>query len=119
MVELEKQGIPTVVLTAQAFVKDARQSAKTFGLKNLPLAVVPLPFSNQPGDSIRKMVDDSFDQIIAGLTQAVGESNPLSTALPSRSSLAGQCQSSVRKLGSGAIGWPFTLRLPIGLVAQP
>ena len=74
MVELEKQGVPTVIFTAQAFVKDARQSAKTFGIKNLPLAVVPLPFSNQSGDSIRKMVDDSFDQITAGLTRAVSES---------------------------------------------
>jgi len=74
MVELEKQGVPTVIFTAQAFVKDARQSAQTFGIKNLPLAVVPLPFSNQSEDSIRKMVDDSFDHIIAGLTQAVSES---------------------------------------------
>lgn len=74
MVELEKQGIPTVIFTAQAFVKDARQSAISFGLKNLPLAVVPLPFSNQSPESIAKMVDDCFDQVVAGLTQAVGTS---------------------------------------------
>ena len=71
MVELEKQGVPTVIFTAQAFVGDARQSAKTFGLANLPLAVVPLPFSNQSPEGIRKMVDDSFDQVVAGLTQSV------------------------------------------------
>ena len=74
MVELEKQGIPTVIFTAQAFVKDARQSAKSFGLKNLPLAVVPLPFSNQTPESIRKMVDDCFDQVVVGLTRAVSAS---------------------------------------------
>ena len=74
MVELEKQGIPTVIFTAQAFVRDARQSAKSFGLKNLPLAVVPLPFSNQTPESIRKMVDDCFDQVVVGLTRAVSAS---------------------------------------------
>ena len=76
MVELEKQGVPTVVFTAQAFVKDARQSAKTFGIRNLPLAVVPSTFSNQSGDAIRKMVDDGFDQIIAGLTRDLDDAAP-------------------------------------------
>jgi len=76
MVELEKQGVPTVIFTAQAFYHDALQSAQTFGVKNLPLAIVPLPFSNQPPESIRKMVDDAFDQVIAGLTRAAGTPQP-------------------------------------------
>src|SRR3990172_6744084 len=46
MVELERRGIPTVVFTAQHFVPDARRSAQSFGLSGLPLAVVPLPFTN-------------------------------------------------------------------------
>ena len=74
MVEIEKQGVPTVIFTAQAFVGDARQSAKTFGVNGLPLAVVPLPFSNQSKEGIEKMVDDAFDQVVVGLTQAVAAS---------------------------------------------
>ncbi|MBW1698982.1 MAG: hypothetical protein JRK26_19560 [Deltaproteobacteria bacterium] len=69
MIELEKQGVATVIFTAQAFVRDAQQSAKTFGLPNLPLAAVPLPFSNQSAEAIQKMVDDSIEQVIAGLTR--------------------------------------------------
>ena len=75
MVELEKQGVPTVIFTAQAFVGDARQSSKTFGVSGLPLAVVPLPFSNQSPEGIQKMVDDSYEQVVAGLTQAVEASD--------------------------------------------
>ena len=75
MVELEKQGVPTVIFTAQAFEGDAHQSAKTFGVTGLPLAVVPLPFSNQSPEGIEKMVDDAFDQVVAGLTRAVTASD--------------------------------------------
>ncbi len=71
MVELERRGVPTVIFTAEAFVRDAQQSAQTFGLAGLPLAVVPLPFTNQSAESIRKMVDASFEEVIAGLTQPV------------------------------------------------
>jgi len=78
MVELEKQGVPTVIFTAQTFVKDARQSSKSFGVSNLPLAVVPLPFTNQSEESIRRMVEESFGQVVAGLTLAVGTSEPVS-----------------------------------------
>lgn len=71
MVELERRGVPTVIFTAEAFVRDAQHSAQTFGLADLPLAVVPLPFTNQSAESIRKMVDACFGEVIAGLTQTV------------------------------------------------
>ncbi len=71
MVELERRRVPTVIFTAEAFVPDAQQSAQTFGLAGLPLAVVPLPFTNQSAESIRKMVDACFGEVIAGLTQTV------------------------------------------------
>ncbi|MFQ5899798.1 MAG: hypothetical protein ACE5JN_16340 [Candidatus Methylomirabilia bacterium] len=71
MVELERRGVPTVILTAAAFVRDAERSAQSFGLPGLPLAVIPLPLTNQPPESIRKMVDGCFEDIIGGLTQPV------------------------------------------------
>jgi hypothetical protein len=71
MVELERRGIPTVIFTAQTFVHDAERSAASFGLPGLPLAVVPLPFTNQTPDAIHRMVDGAFEQVVAGLTRPV------------------------------------------------
>ncbi len=71
MVELERRGIPTVLFTSKTFVHDAERSAASFGLPGLPLAVVPLPFTNQRPEDIHRMVDGAFDQVVAGLTQAV------------------------------------------------
>ncbi len=68
MVELEKAGVSTVAFTAEAFVKDARRSAQAFGLPALPIAVVPLPLTNQTPDEIRRAVDGCIDQVIEALT---------------------------------------------------
>lgn len=50
---------------------DARQSARTFGVAGLPLAVVPFPFSNQSAERIHKMAEASFEEVVAGLTREV------------------------------------------------
>src|SRR3990170_5090810 len=71
MVELERRGIPTVLFTAQTFVHDAHRSAASFGLAGLPLAVVPLPFTNQKPEDVHRMAEAAFDQVVAGLTKAV------------------------------------------------
>src|SRR3970282_1894116 len=68
---MERRGIPTVLFTATTFVHDADRSAASFGLPGLPLAVVPLPFTNQRPEDIHRMVDDAFDQVLAGLTRDV------------------------------------------------
>ena len=71
MVELERRGIPTVVFTAQHFVPDARRSAQSFGLSGLPLAVAPLPFTNQRPEDVHRMAEAAVDQVVAGLTEVV------------------------------------------------
>ncbi|HET7343614.1 MAG TPA: hypothetical protein VFL90_19270 [Methylomirabilota bacterium] len=71
MVELERRGIPTVVFTARTFVHDAQRSAASFGLPGLPLAVVPLPFTNQRPEAVHAMVDEALPQVLAGLTAPV------------------------------------------------
>lgn len=71
MTLLERRGIPTVSYTAQGFVRDAHRSAESFGLPELPIAVVPKPFTNQEPEEIRSMVDGAIEQVIAGLTQEV------------------------------------------------
>lgn len=71
MVELERRGIPTVLFTAKTFVHDANRSAASFGLPGLPLAVVPMPFTNQRPEDIHRMAEEAFEQVVAGLTRAV------------------------------------------------
>jgi hypothetical protein len=71
MVELERRGIPTVLFTAQTFVHDAHRSAASFGLAGLPLAVVPLPFTNQRPEDIHRMAERALEQVVAGLTRPV------------------------------------------------
>jgi hypothetical protein len=71
MVELERRGIPTVLFTSKTFVHDAERSAATFGLPGLPIAVVPLPFTNQKPDAVHAMAEEAFEQVLAGLTRPV------------------------------------------------
>jgi hypothetical protein len=78
MIELERRGVPTVLFTAQTFVHDAHRSAASFGLPGLPIAVVPLPFTNQRPEDIHRMAEGAFDQVVAGLTRAVATTEPAS-----------------------------------------
>src|SRR2546421_11414620 len=71
MVELERRGVPTVLFTAQTFVHDAHRSAASFGLAGLPLAVVPLPFTNQKPGDVHRVAERAFEQGVAGLTKPV------------------------------------------------
>jgi hypothetical protein len=73
MVELERRGVPTVIFTAQHFVHDAEGTAAALGLPGLPLAVVPLPFTNQTPEAVHRMVDAAFEQVLRGLTTPVAE----------------------------------------------
>src|SRR5688500_15092774 len=71
MVELERRGIPTVLFTSKTFVHDAERSAATFGLPGLPIAVVPLPFTNQRPEAVHAMAEEALEQVLAGLTRPV------------------------------------------------
>ncbi len=73
MVELERRGVPTVIFTAQHFVHDAEGTAAALGLPGLPLAKVPLPFTNQVPEAVHRMVDGAFEQVLRGLTTPVAE----------------------------------------------
>jgi hypothetical protein len=71
MVELERRGVATVFFTAQTFVHDAHRSSASFGLPGLPIAVVPMPFTNQRAEAIHRMAAGAFEQVLTGLTRAV------------------------------------------------
>ena len=69
MSELEKRGTPTVGWTAALFEEDARWSAKVFGLPELPIVVVPQPFTNRTAEAIHQMVDNALPAVVEALTQ--------------------------------------------------
>ena len=46
MVELEKAGVPTVVILSNGFQHDADASAKAFGMGPIPRVEVPLVYNN-------------------------------------------------------------------------
>lgn len=71
MVEFETRGVPTVSFTARAFERDAHRSAETFGLVQLPIAVVAAPFTSQPVEAINSLVEACIDQVVSGLTTEV------------------------------------------------
>ncbi len=76
MVQFEKRGVPTVSFTAENFIHDAQWSAEKFGHSGLPLAIVELPFTNQPPEAIIAAVDRAADQVIAGLTKEPQSNRP-------------------------------------------
>lgn len=82
MLELEKRGIPTVNWCVFGFVEDAKMSAKVFGLKGLPLAVIPHDPAFEDPEQLRETVAKSIDQVIDGLTKEVMEVKA-EAALPS------------------------------------
>lgn len=75
LIEFEKHGVPSVGFVAAQFVTDARHSAGSFGIPDLALTEVPLPFTNQTPDEIRANVDKNIDRIVAGLTQPLVRHN--------------------------------------------
>ena len=84
MFELEKRGVPTVSWTAERFIDDAQASALAFGLTTIPIAIIPVPCTNEPADRIRQMAADSIDQVIDGLTKPVSSKVTKVAARPSK-----------------------------------
>jgi hypothetical protein len=69
MIEIEKAGVPVVMITARAFVDDAEMSMNAYGMPDLPTAVFAgEEFTSQPDDVIFGLVDPIIDDIIAKLT---------------------------------------------------
>ena len=73
MVELEKRGIPTAMWTSAPFVNDGEVSARAFGFETIAMVVMEKATAAHPPEELRRMVDASIDQVIAGLTKPVAK----------------------------------------------
>ena len=68
---LEKRGIPTTVVVHDNFERAARTQARTMGLADLPLAVMPRPQVTWDEDRRRAVVAVLYETVKAGLLARV------------------------------------------------
>ncbi len=68
MIEIEKRGVPTVVVVTRPFVEDAKVTAEMFGMPHLSLAVLDMnTCSNVDDEAIYKAADAVTSQVLGGL----------------------------------------------------
>lgn len=80
MIEIEKGGVPTVMITARAFVDDAGMSMKAYGMPDLPTAVFEgVEFTSSADETIHALIDPIIGDIVDGLTK---RSKPTTSAGP-------------------------------------
>jgi len=73
MVQLEREGIPTVTLSTNVFELAAKTRAKMLGIPNLPLIVVRCANSGDSSEYLESRVGDIFQIAVEVLT---GELEP-------------------------------------------
>jgi len=69
-VDLEKLGIPTVTLCTDAFLGLAKEEARTLGMPELAIVVVPHPGGGEPLEKIQARGDGALEKVVAALTRA-------------------------------------------------
>src|SRR5262249_6067116 len=71
MVRLERSGRPPVGVTAPSLEECApRRTAATYGIPDLPLALVPECLTNCPPERVREFADDLLAAVAGSLTRA-------------------------------------------------
>jgi hypothetical protein len=64
---LEKLGIPSVTVVTEPFVPAARAVARSQGLPDLPLVVVPHDYLEEDDEQIRTKLAPLLDQVLLAL----------------------------------------------------
>ena len=70
MIELERKGVPTVLLCTTGFVDPASRQATISGLPDLRIVGIPFPFASLPPERARARGVEAFDDIVSALTAA-------------------------------------------------
>jgi hypothetical protein len=66
-VALEQRGIPTVTFVTEPFVGAARAVARTLGLPDLPLVVIPHDYLVEDDDALRSRLAAVLDAVVAAV----------------------------------------------------
>jgi hypothetical protein len=61
--------MPTVTIVSELFVSLARMEAVSFGVPDLPLAVVPHPVATHSAEELREWGAGLVEKVIGGLTR--------------------------------------------------
>ena len=84
LVEIEKLGVPTVALVAEAFETDAHESARVFGMPDLAIAVMPRTLTNLSPDEVTEIAQGIRPRVVAALlAEAAAGADADSVELPS------------------------------------
>lgn len=62
-VEIERQGIPAVVILTQPFIGTAETAAKMAGLAGYPFVVIPHPISRKTRAELREVAESVADEV--------------------------------------------------------
>ena len=66
-VALEQRGIPTVTFVTEPFVSAARAVARSLGLPDLRLVVIPHDYLVEDDDALRTRLDAVFPQVVSAI----------------------------------------------------
>lgn len=66
-VALEDRGIPTVTFVTEPFAAAARSIARSRGLPDLPLAVIPHDYLGEDDDELEARLAPVFDDVVRAL----------------------------------------------------
>jgi hypothetical protein len=69
MIEIEKAGVPSVMITAREFIDDASLSMSAYGMPDLPTAVFDgIEFTSSPDEEIISLIEPILEEILEKLT---------------------------------------------------
>jgi hypothetical protein len=66
-VALEQRGIPTVTFVTEPFVGAARAVARSLGLPDLVLVVIPHDYLVEDDDALRARLEPVFTEVVTGV----------------------------------------------------
>lgn len=66
-VALEQRGVPTVTFVTEPFVGAARAVARSLGLPDLPLVVIPHDYLVEGDDVLRVRLEAVFGDVVAAV----------------------------------------------------
>jgi len=69
-VALEQRGIPTVTFVTEPFVGAARAVARSLGLPDLPLVVIPHDYLVEDDAALEARLEAVFPEVVAGIVTA-------------------------------------------------
>ncbi len=73
MVDLERHGLPTILVTTTSFKGLAKMEAKAFGMPDVEILAVPHPVGTLPPDKVRLKAEDAMEALVKLMTGGAGK----------------------------------------------